>query len=126
MKNRILFFIAAAGLLIGAAACAPVSGKFYYTKTPYFEPTNPDKVKLLRSKPRRPHIRLGEVWIRPEPGMTARYVEGTLRARAAALGADAVVIVRDRYHNHRVVDFYWYGHSRFREREIVGIAIRYR
>lgn len=126
MKKRCLPIVLIAASVLAGIACSPYSGQFHYTRTPYFEPTHPDDVRLLRTDPRRPHIQLGEVWIRPEPGMSSRYVENTLRARAAALGANALVIVEDRYFNRYVVRNYRYGHRAYRERSIVGIAIRYR
>jgi len=126
MRKRYLAAVIVAAIMIGTIACSPFSGQYRYTRTPYFEPTDPGRMQLLRHAPRRPHIQLGEVWIRPDPGMSPTYVENALRARAASLGADAVVIISDRYFNRHVVRHYWYGHRIYREREIVGVAIRYR
>lgn len=126
MRKSYLAAVIVTAIMIGTFACMPFSGKYRYTRTPYLEPTDPARVQLLRYEPRRPHIQLGEVWIRPDPGMSRFYVENTLRARAASLGADAVVIIRDRYFNRHVVRHYWHGHRTYREREIVGVAIRYR
>ncbi len=127
MTKRWICLLAASALAFGTLACYPYySGERYFPRAPRFEPTHPDHVRLLRYAPRRPHIQLGEVWIRPEPGMSRRYVENSLRARGAALGADAVVIVEDRYFNRYVARYSWYGRRYYRERVIVGIAIRYR
>ena len=58
--------------------------------------------------------------------MDRYYVEGLLREKAAAMGADALVIVRDRYYREGVVFSYWRGPRAVYDRHIVGIAIRYR
>jgi hypothetical protein len=49
-----------------------------------------------------------------------------LREKAALMGADALVIVADRYFGGGVVYDYWRGPRRIYRRQIVGIAIRYR
>jgi len=69
---------------------------------------------------------LGEVWIKPEPYWSPQFVENTLRKQAAKLGAQALVIVVDRFtRNAEVVPDYWPGGVVYRERVIVGVAIRY-
>jgi hypothetical protein len=80
----------------------------------------------LRKDPRRDHIRLGEVWIRPTARMDRFHVEGVLREKAARMGADALVIVADKYFQEGVVFSYWHGPRPVYERQIVGIAIRYK
>ncbi len=42
------------------------------------------------------------------------------------MGADALVIVRDKYYREGVVYSYWRGPRAVYERHIVGIAIRYK
>jgi hypothetical protein len=88
--------------------------------------TDPAQIDLLRREPRRDHIRLGEVWIKPSWRMDRFYVESELREKAARMGADALVIVADRYFREGVVYSYWHGPRAVTERQIVGIAIRYR
>ena len=109
-----------------AVSCFRPYGYHLYPETPRFAPTHPDSVELLRREPRRDHIRLGEVWIRPSRYADRYYVEGVLREKAALMGADALVIVADRYLRGPVVFSYWYGPRRVYRRQIVGIAIRYR
>lgn len=125
MKARPLLILIAALLMAGVSACYRPYGYFFYPHTPAFAPTDPSRVDLLRREPRRDHIRLGEVWIRPDWHMDRFYVEGTLRDKAARMGADALVIVADRYFNEGYVYSYWHGPRPVYERQIVGIAIRY-
>jgi hypothetical protein len=89
-----------------------LSGFNYYPDAPRFAATDPARVALLKSQPRRELIRLGEVWMRPSPDMDRYYVEGVLRNKAAGMGADALVIVADR--------------EDAGQRQIAGIAIRYK
>jgi hypothetical protein len=126
MKCKGLTILILAALAAGTATCYRPYGYRVYPDTPRFASTNPRGVELLRGEPRRAHIRLGEVWIRPKPMMGRAYVEGILRENAAALGADALVIVADRYFMDRVYSSYWRGPRPVYERQIVGIAIRYR
>jgi len=126
MKAKLLSVLFLAAFALGTISCYRPYGSRFFPGTPRFAPTDPRAVELLRREPRRDHIRLGEVWIRPSFRMDRFYVEGMLRDRAAAMGADALVIVRDRYFREGVVFDYWHGPRAVYERHIVGIAIRYR
>ena len=126
MRKRTLGLIFLAALAVGTAACYRPYGHHLYPATPRFAPTYPGDVRLLRGDPRREHIRLGEVWVRPSPMDDRMYVEGVLKEKGAAMGADAVVIVADRYFRDRVYAGYWSPRRRVYDRQIVGIAIRYR
>ena len=125
MKAKWIPVLILAILLPNAAACYRQSGYHFYPHTPQFAPTDPARVDLLRREPRRDHIRLGEVWIRPTGNMDRFYVEGVLREKAARMGAEALVIVADRYFREGTVYNYWQGPRPVYERQIVGIAIRY-
>jgi hypothetical protein len=126
MKAKWIPALILAILLPSVAACYRHSGYHFYPRTPGFAPTDPAMVDLLRREPRRDHIRLGEVWIRPTWRMDRFYVEGVLREKAARMGADALVIVADRYFREGTVRSYWRGRRSISQRQIVGIAIRYR
>jgi hypothetical protein len=126
MRAKPIAVIALAALLAGTAACYRPYGYHFYPDTPRFAPTNPNQVELIRREPRRDNIRLGEVWIRPTPGMDRFYVEGILREKTAAMGGDALVIVADKFFREGVVFSYWYGPRPVYERQIVGIAVRYK
>jgi len=127
MRTRTIALIALTALLTAAtAACYRPYGYRLYPDTPRFAPTNPAAVELLRREPRREHLRLGEVWIRPTPRMSRVYVESVLREKTAAMGGDALVIVADKFYREGVVFSYWYGPRPVYERQIVGIAVRYK
>jgi hypothetical protein len=126
MKEKWPLITLLAALTLGIVSCYRPYGYSFYPGAPRFAPTNPGAVELLRREPRRDHVRLGEVWIRPELGMDRGYVEGILRENAALLGADALVIVADRYFREGVVYNYWRGRRAVYERHIVGVAIRYK
>ena len=126
MKTKGLSILCLTALALGAMACYRPYGYHLYPGTARFAPTYPGDVRLLRGDPRREHVRLGEVWVRPSPMDDRRYVEGVLREKAAAMGADALVIVVDRYFRDRVYSGYWSPRRRVYDRQIVGIAIRYR
>jgi hypothetical protein len=126
MRAKTMAIVALAALLAGTAACYRPYGYHFYPDSPRFAPTDPAHVELLRREPRKDHIRLGEVWIRPNPRMDHFYVEGILREKTAAMGGDALVIVADKYFREGVVFSYWYGPRPVYERQIVGIAVRYK
>jgi hypothetical protein len=126
MKAKWPSFLLLAALVVGTIACYRPYGSRFFPGTPHFAPTDPRGVELLRHEPRRAHIRLGEVWINPEPGMNRFYVESMLRKKSAAMGADALVIVSDRFFREGIVYNYWGRPEPVYERQIVGIAIRFR
>jgi len=73
----------------------PHFGFHFYPDAPRLAATDPARLALLKAVPSRGHIKLGEVWIRPNQEMDRFYVEGVLRQKAAGMGADALVIVAD-------------------------------
>ncbi len=126
MLRKWLPIMALVALTASLVSCYHPFGYRFYPGTPRFAPTNPANVELLRRDPKREHIRLGEVWIKPDPGMSRPYVEGMLREQAAAMGADAVVIVVDRVFREGTVFNYWTGPVGYYQLHIVGVAIRFR
>jgi len=80
----------AAALALATTGCATVD----VTKTAkgFFEPTRPDDVEILMSRPARSYIELATVsttnW---DPSETAK-MHNAIRAKTAPLGAHAVVI----------------------------------
>lgn len=117
-----LFFLA--GVL---SSCRPYVGSRFYPNTPHFAKTHPDHVMLIKRRPKKSHIELGNVWIRPEPWMDRYFVEYKLRKKAAKMGADAVVITEDKHFRNRVAyRYYRHGTMIYRERFIGGVAIRFR
>lgn len=124
MTRKMLGALVLVTLIVALASCSRQYGYRFYPDVPRFAPTYPGHVELLRREPRQTHLRLGEVWVRPDPDMRRRYVEDVLREQAARMGADALVIVVDRFFREPVWDG-GYGRGDYGERQIVGIAIRY-
>jgi len=120
--------VAVTGLLV---ACATVDGMSTpYIGAPHPPPSDPTRVALLHEPPTQPYDRLGEVVVdaSTQPPPPIEQIEGRIRAEAAQLGADAIVIVMD-----RVVPtgFYAAGPGgpvvdTVLGRRIVGVAIKYR
>ena len=124
MKYRYLILLP---LVIGMIGCTPRPRAVFYPGTPHFPPTDPASVRLLRNEPRAFHIKLGEVRFTPAPDMPSYYVEGVLKEKASMMGADALVIVVDNYYREAVVHGHYWPHVNvYRERVIVGVAIKYR
>src|SRR5690606_16364601 len=69
-----------------------------YVGAPRFEATDASRVRVLRSEPTKPHDKLGEIEVDASinPAPPVEEIETKLRAEAAKLGADAVVVVFDR------------------------------
>jgi hypothetical protein len=119
-------------LLLSAFAlssCATVNvSSERYLGVPQVAPTNPASVEILRKEPKRPHVRIGEVFLSPSRGTDVGEIENALRTEAARLGADAAVVVRDR--TQRVGTFvsggWWvHHHQPVYARKIIAVAIRY-
>jgi len=113
--------------IAGISSCRSYAGFAVYSRSPRFARTHSRHVMLIKQRPRRGYVELGEVWIRPEPRMSRRFVEKNLRKKAARMGADAVVITVDRLSRNRVAyRRYRHGTLAYHERLISGIAIRFR
>ena len=126
------------GLWIGLIVLGLVTGcgtvstyKVQYLGVPRYPPTNWKQVQILQAFPNRPYEKLGEVVasvsVNPEPSV--EKIERALRRRAAELGAEAVVLIKDRIEEIGI----WWGGPRWapvatpiHSRVIVGVAIRYK
>lgn len=86
-----------------------------YVGVPKYEAVDPATVKVLGAEPKERHDRLGEVvlYASPDPAPTPADIEKRFREEAAKWGANAVYVVRDLLPPGE-------------DRQIVGIAIRYR
>ena len=99
------------------AGCAYVDATpLPYAGIPRFAPSDPATIKVIEVEPRERYDRLGEVivYASRDPAPKMGDIEKRLREEAAKWGANAVYIVRD------IIPP---GAS---ERQLVGIAIRYR
>jgi hypothetical protein len=102
-----------------------------YAGAPHYPPSDPALVHIQRTKPTKPHDRLGEIVVdaSTHSATLGNNVEQKLRQEAAKMGADAVIVVYDRLQpmGASVMSGYWdrsietvTGHT------IVGVAIKYR
>src|SRR5581483_10013584 len=87
--RSVLWKVCVVALLCGGCSTVDVTK----TSKGYVEPTNPNDVQILETKPDRPYEELGTVsttgW---SPSDTAK-LHNALRDKAAPLGANAVIIV---------------------------------
>jgi hypothetical protein len=126
MKKILLAALLAAGCL----SCSSVSSSSErLIGAPAFPPTRPESVVILRREPRKPHERLGHVFIEPSGTPDVSEIEQAIRVEAAKLGADAAVIVLDR--TRRIGTVYqgpWWDRRSYpiTGRKIVAVAIRYK
>jgi hypothetical protein len=127
MRKTLTFACSIFILAAAITSCRPYAGFHFYSRTPRLARTHPEHIMLIKRRPRRSYIPLGEVRIRPKPWMSRHYVEHKLRKKAARKGADAVIITVDNYYPDRVVyRRYKRGTMIYRKRLIAGVAIRFR
>jgi hypothetical protein len=131
-RARILRGVSLVWLGCVLVSCATIDATVtQYAGAPRFPATNPAAVEILRVEPVRPHERLGEIEVdaSAEPAPPIEKVEDKLRAEAASLGADAVVVVVDRLQPvGAFVSGPWFGRDVdvIKGRKVVGVAIKYR
>ena len=120
----------AAALVSSSISCASVSSSSErLLGAPVFPPTRPESVVILHREPRKPHDRIGHVFIEPSGNPPVAEMEQALRTEAAKLGADAAVIVFDRTRRiGRVYEGPWWDRRSYPilGRKIVAVAIRFR
>lgn len=128
MKKMIVLLF----LLVVVVSCAPPLRVDFFPGAKSYPPTVPASIDLLRMDPQRPHEALAAIRYNPPTGLSRSQVEGLLRERGAAIGADALVIEVDTVFREKV----WVGPYRpfrgrrvhravVRDRIIEAIAIRY-
>lgn len=116
--------------LVAVTGCNTVStSSRIYLGGPNYAPTDPMQVQILRTAPTQPHVQLGQVQAEPSSeNVSKEKIEQALQKAAAAMGANAVVIVADRT---QVMGAVVTGPLWARQldtisgRVIVGVAIRY-
>ena len=120
----------AAALAASCVSCSSVSSSSErLIGGPSFPPTRPENVLILRREPRKPHDRIGHVYVEPSGAPPVSDIEQAIRVEAAKLGADAAVIVFDR--TQRVgtaIEGPWWNRRAYpiTGRKIIAVAIRYR
>jgi len=114
------------------SACASVDVQSTeYVAAPRYQPTDAKSVQILRTEPKVPHDRLGEVVVdaSTDPPPPVVEIEQKLCQAAAKMGANAVVIVLDRVQPVAayVSGPYWdRSVESVSGRKVIGIAIRFR
>lgn len=97
MKTVIGYFlpVGAAAALMAATGCSSIPVQTRQNVTaPFYPPTSPATVQILREAPVQPSIKLGEITVEPQSTRIPVWeVEAKLREAGAKLGANAVVIV---------------------------------
>lgn len=98
--KTILRHASAGGLVVALfllTGCNTVSvNSFQYVGGPAYAPTVPDQIKVLREMPSRPFEKLGQITAEPSSdSVTNLKIEQALQKRAAAMGANAVIITSD-------------------------------
>jgi len=89
MKNQIRF-VGLALLVLSITACQTVD----VTKTGkgFYEPTTPDQIEVLMTRPDRGYVELGTVSTFNWPRSNTAKMHNALRAKTAPLGAHAVIL----------------------------------
>lgn len=120
----------AAALALTCVGCSSVSASSErILGAPAFAPSSPASVVILRREPRKPHDRIGHVFIEPTGHPPVEEIEQAIRAETARLGGDAAVIVLDRTNRiGRVYEGPWWDRRAYPvfARKIVAVAIRFR
>jgi len=127
---RLLPLLLAVAGLLSLTGCSTVYiSSNQYIGGPIYAPSDPNLIVILNTQPIRPNVRLGEVTAEPSSDkVSAQEIQQKLRAAAAKMGADAVVIVSDRDQvTGAVVSGGWMVRSvqPTMSRVIVGVAIKY-
>ena len=121
--------LAATALLVSTGCNTVSASRTAAIGVPTFPPSDPANVQILHTEPTRPHIRLGEVQVEPSSDkVDVSKIETAIQTQAAALGADAAVIVADKMQiTGGYVSGPWWGRSveTVEGRVIVAVAIKY-
>lgn len=90
MKLKLL---AAVAIALACVGCASVD----VTKTAkgFYEPTNPNDVEILKTLPSKPFVELGTVTASGFGADESAVMHNEIRAKSAALGANAAVIQQE-------------------------------
>jgi len=98
-------------LLLALVGCAAVD----VTKTAkgFYNPTDPNEVEILKTVPNKPYDELGTITAVRFPPLETAKMHNAIRAKAAPLGATAVILTQE-------------GFDRNNKRWAIGVAISYR
>jgi hypothetical protein len=132
MKTRFPYvtLFASVAALVALTGCNTVSTSIKQDiGGPIYPPSDPAQVRILRTAPTRPHVRLGEVTVQPSSdSVPVTEIEAALRKAAAKMGADAAVVVYDKTQTTGAyVTGPWWGRQvqTIQGRVIIAVAIKY-
>jgi len=94
-----------------------------------YPPTRAETVLILRREPKKPHERLGHVYVDPDGKPPVEEIEAAIRKETAKLGGDAAVIVFDKTQRvGTMVEGPWWNRRAYpiTGRKIIAVAIRYK
>lgn len=90
MKKRNLapLVLALSVLILGGCAAVDITK----TASGFYEPTDPNKVEILKTKPDRKFVELGTLTVTGFDSQETAKMHNAIRAKAAPLGANGVII----------------------------------
>ncbi|MGA2958925.1 MAG: hypothetical protein ABSF48_24805 [Thermodesulfobacteriota bacterium] len=125
MKEHSVILILAFLLLAGCSTVT-VESKLY-PGVPVYAPIDLEGIEILLSEPDRPYQKFGEIYLQPNGNPSPREILKKFKKAAAKMGADAVILVADKYAltGGPVAGPEWWnpGLSGRSDRIIIGVAI---
>ena len=109
MKAQVLLAVL---VFFASLSCAVERINVTKTTKTLYSPTNPTAVEVLLNRPERPFIELATVGVTGVNVNNTEKMHDTIRAKAAALGADAILIM-----NQGIAGRYLW---------VTGVVIRYK
>lgn len=100
--------------LVALGGCASVD--ITKTGSGYYEPTNPNTIEILKTRPESKYMELGTLTVTGFKSSDVAKMHNAIRNKAAPLGSDAVIITEE-----GMVPEGWGTYSRW----ATGVAIKY-
>ena len=130
MENRIIkkqsVIPILAFLLLASCSTITVESK-RYPEVPVYAQIDLEGIEILRSEPKRPYQKLGEIYLQPNGNPSPKEILKKFKKAAAKMGADAVILVADKFAltGGQVADPEWWNPklSGRSDRIIIGVAI---
>ncbi len=111
-RNREIFILFAVACFISGCASVDITK----TSSGFYNPTNANSVEILKTKPDRAYVELGTVTVTGFDADEAAKEHNAIRTKAAALGADAVILTEEGLIEHT------FSYTRW----ATGVAIRFK
>ena len=88
MKNCLTLPLLAVSLILSGCASVDVTK----TASGYYEPTNPNNIEILKTRPDQKYVELGTVTVTGFDAKDVAKMHNAVRSKAAPLGATAVIL----------------------------------